>query len=549
MISSPMLEAACWALVHVAVKSTLLLALAFAVVRWVKFEVASQRYFVWLLILVSLLSLPGLVLLSSRYGPVSWEIDWLTRQERFFQNLGKALEEGSASPEGGGGLLVQQEGDRLLGGLPVSCWILGCWLLGALGVVLNYLGRYTYLFYLVRRATSLTQEEWLTDLGAAKEEMGIAKNPRIVHSQHFAIPMVFGLFRSTLILPEEALGWPAERRRIVLKHELLHLKCWDPLLQILAQMVCALYWFNPLAWKAVHRALIERECACDDRVVTSGVSAGAYARTLLATAQGLLARSCPSRAIPGFVGPSELRVRICSLLEPRHRHRLTRGWAVSAALISAAIVGVLAALHPAPVSALTDRTIRVFYATNEQAPAIDIAVDGAVVIAGVKGHMGSSWTMSNFSLQPGDHRLEVRLSADPGRILAQQRLEVGKRQNYIAFVLGKPEQMSLRVVEDDLTLPAKGRQKVRIVHGAPGTGGFSVAIRELDYQSGKVGKELYRTPVLFFGELTAYAEFESDPWFAIEQFVEGKQIPLTPHFATQDGAVTVIVLTNNLSGS
>ena len=123
-------------------------------------------------------------------------------------------------------------------------------------------------------------------------------------------------------------------------------------------------------------------------------------------------------------------------------------------------------------------------------------------------------------------------------------MKVDSGRPYLAFLLGKPERLSLRIVEDDPVLPGQGRQKVRIVHGAPGAGDFSVAIRALDLQGKKPGKELFRTPELSFGEISSYEEFESDPWFAIEQYIDGRKSPMTPHLMTQDGAITIIVLTH-----
>ena len=57
--------------------------------------------------------------------------------------------------------------------------------------------------------------------------------------------------------------------------------------QLLAQIACALHWFNPLVWLAAWRLCVERERACDDLVLASGVRPSAYAGHLLEVVTGL----------------------------------------------------------------------------------------------------------------------------------------------------------------------------------------------------------------------------------------------------------------------
>lgn len=50
---------------------------------------------------------------------------------------------------------------------------------------------------------------------------------------------------------------------------------------LLSQVVCALYWMNPLVWLAARKLYLEREQACDELVLRSGAERLGYARQLL----------------------------------------------------------------------------------------------------------------------------------------------------------------------------------------------------------------------------------------------------------------------------
>ena len=99
--------------------------------------------------------------------------------------------------------------------------------------------------------------------------------------------MVWGILRYRLLLPAAARSWSGGQLRSVLLHELAHFKRRDTGGHLLAQMACALHWFNPLAWFAAWRLGVERERACDDLVLASGVRPSAYAEHLLDVATRL----------------------------------------------------------------------------------------------------------------------------------------------------------------------------------------------------------------------------------------------------------------------
>lgn len=61
-------------------------------------------------------------------------------------------------------------------------------------------------------------------------------------------------------------GLPPSHLRLVLAHEICHLRARDPLWEALRQGCCAVHWFNPLVWAAAWLSRCDGELACDERV-------------------------------------------------------------------------------------------------------------------------------------------------------------------------------------------------------------------------------------------------------------------------------------------
>ena len=121
---------------------------------------------------------------------------------------------------------------------------------------------------------------WLA-FDTARSQIGLHRPVTLLTHPEKAIPLVWGVLRNRLLLPESARDWDDDQLRSVLLHELAHIQRRDTLWQLLTQFACALYWFNPLVWLAAWRLGVERERACDDLVLASGVRPSAYAAHLL----------------------------------------------------------------------------------------------------------------------------------------------------------------------------------------------------------------------------------------------------------------------------
>ena len=207
---------------------------------------------------------------------------------------------------------------------------------------------------IVREAWPLGDVDWRRNLEQARAEADVTREVRLFTSSVVTTPLTWGTLRPVILLPEDALDWDDDHRRVVLRHEMAHVSRADSLSQLLAGLVCAFYWFHPLAWMLERRLRAECERACDDRVVILGTPATDYASHLLE-----VARSARSFGAPGFLSvamarPSQLEGRLLAVLnESRERVAASRTSRLIAIAISLLVMLPLAAFRPVERSTLS----------------------------------------------------------------------------------------------------------------------------------------------------------------------------------------------------
>lgn len=122
-------------------------------------------------------------------------------------------------------------------------------------------------------------------------------------------------------------------------HELAHIRRSDWLVQTLAQLAAAAYWFHPLAWFAAARIRLEADRACDDLVIDSGEAASGYAEHLVRTAREYRDSGLRPWNALAMATPSTLDQRIRYLLDAAVQRGIGKRGAL-AATISVALLAV-----------------------------------------------------------------------------------------------------------------------------------------------------------------------------------------------------------------
>jgi HEAT repeat protein/beta-lactamase regulating signal transducer with metallopeptidase domain len=227
-------------------------------------------------------------------------------------------------------------------------WAMIGWLAGAALIVAHLFVGVARIWQLARRAETVRDADWLMLVERLSRRIALTQTVALRRSARVTMPMACGLFRSSILLPADADDWSRERREVVLLHELAHVKRRDCLTQLMAQVACAIYWFNPLVWMATRRLRIERERACDDQVLDAGAKASDYADHLLDIARSMGAAPSALVAAVAIARRSQLEGRLLAILDPRLRRRaLDRATVTFIAIVMLSLVLPLAMLRPA----------------------------------------------------------------------------------------------------------------------------------------------------------------------------------------------------------
>jgi len=248
-----------------------------------------------------------------------------------------------------------------------------------------------------------------------------------------AMPMTWGCWRPKLLLPAAAFHWPEHRQRAVLLHELAHVKRFDCLTDLVARLICCVYWFHPLAWFALRRMRDLREGACDDHVLACGSDGPQYAEFLLDIATTSPRFFSPALGI-AIARRTNLRRRLAAILDETRDRRPMRavvaGLSLAMLLALAAPLAMLRAGEPpatAPVSAQAGEEVEAAVIDFDGSPVAgaDVTLISQRLSTGSFKH----WEVENnppirtgndgvfhLLIQPADERplLQIRATA-PGR--------------------------------------------------------------------------------------------------------------------------------------
>ncbi len=161
-------------------------------------------------------------------------------------------------------------------------WLLLLWVAGAGWSLWRLWHAWQQVRWLRAKAVLLQHEEIRYVLHELCAAFHLQRVPALATGP-VSTPLLLGVRRPMIILPESALAGDANRLRLMLAHELAHLRRGDLRWAWLTALVEVLFFFHPLLWLTRREAHLAQEMACDALVVeTLRQPAADYGATLLA---------------------------------------------------------------------------------------------------------------------------------------------------------------------------------------------------------------------------------------------------------------------------
>lgn len=313
-----------------AAKSTVVLGAAWFAVVLLRRRSAAARHLVWTAAFAAVLALP---FLSAALPSLPIPIERAGLPDLSIRvNASTSAYAGAAHSAASAGVdaVIHRTGWRP----DWKVWLMLVWAAGTFLGFARMLAAYAVAWHVRRSAKPFVSVPAVT------------QSVDVLQTEAGSMPLTLWLGRTVILMPADAAQWSEERRRVVLLHEMAHVRRGDAVTHLIARMARAFYWWHPVAWTAWRGFLKERERAADDLVLAAGARASDYAGHLLEVARTMQVRPVIGWAAAAMARRSQLEGRLLAILDSRvDRAAPGRPARFAIALIAVALILPLAAMR------------------------------------------------------------------------------------------------------------------------------------------------------------------------------------------------------------
>lgn len=304
---------------------------------------------------------------------------------------------------------LRASGARPLGA-GTAAWLGLTWVVGAAISLLVLFAGLGHLTWLASRARRIEEGRWADLANEVAAAVELQRPVTILRSEHPTLLVTWGVVQPKVILPAVADEWSDERARVVLRHEFAHIGRGDWVVFMVAELLRAIYWFNPLVWIACTRVRQDSENACDDAVLNAGIAGPDYATHLLDLARTLNANRRmprPPLPAPAMARPSSLQGRISAMLNASlNRRPLTPSIRVASVAAFLALTVLLAGVGAQRFYTLSGSVLD---STNRNLPDVRLVATNAASRAKHEVRSDRTGHFEFVGLPPGEYAFEASL--------------------------------------------------------------------------------------------------------------------------------------------
>ena len=268
---------------------TLIAAAAAVFAVWLPAQNRSLRCAVWLTCLIAM----AWVTVGTGIG--SWVATWVfpsTFSDWLHADLVPLTATGRKAPIAG----LAYIGQRLGAGLStewrwIPWFVTVLWAAGAVAMAGRFVASRASLFLLRENARAVKRTAVLDMFRDLSTQIGVRRRTVVLVSREVKAPVVVGITRPAIILPESiAEDYPMQRLAPMLIHELAHIRRRDHMVNAFQRLLAIALFFHPLYWLVCRALSTERERSCDDYVVRVTRAPRRYALSLAELAEHVAGR-------------------------------------------------------------------------------------------------------------------------------------------------------------------------------------------------------------------------------------------------------------------
>jgi hypothetical protein len=182
---------------------------------------------------------------------------------------------------------------------------------------------------------------------------------------------------------------PVEELKVILMHELAHLRRWDDWTNLAQKIVKALLFFHPGVWWIDGKLTLEREMACDDLVLAQTSNPKTYAKSLLSLAERVGLGKGIALAQAALGRAHQTTHRILQILDTR-RPKATRVWKPALGVVTAvSAIAIMAVPYTPNLVSFEDQKLNLSTVTlanvNRATIAVPVTLEESVQIRPMSG--------------------------------------------------------------------------------------------------------------------------------------------------------------------